>query len=95
MREAESAVLGEFAYSTLRRNGFPAKPEPDVIHPSLEGLGAGVGGLPLHPRFGGPHGSRTPRGRENLRGAIRCGDIEGHAAVRAGLLDRHPSELVP
>ena len=69
-------------------DGFPAKPEPDVILASLEVFGV----QPEDCLFVGDsrsrHGSRPPRGRQDLRGAVGLRRSRGHGALGAGLLDR-------
>ncbi len=67
-------------------DGFPAKPEPDVILASLKIFGAKpedclfIGDSPTDMEAG------TPRGREDMRGVVGLWTSRGYGALGAGLL---------
>ncbi len=67
-------------------DGFPYKPAPDVVHASLNALGARSGGLPVRRRFPRRYGGGPPRRRQDLRGALRLRRPERARAVESRLL---------
>ena len=69
-------------------DGFPAKPEPDVILASLRALGADPRGVPPGGRFARGHGGRAPRRCADLRRPVGLREPPGDGPVGAGLLDR-------
>ena len=71
-------------------DGFPAKPEPDVILRSDRGSGCASGRVPAGGRCCRGYGSRAARRRANLRGSLGLWRCKGDGEVDAGLLDRHP-----
>ena len=69
-------------------DGFPAKPEPDVILASLRALGADPGGVSVGGRFAIRYGSRASRRRADVCRALGLREPRGDGSMGTGLLDR-------